>query len=187
MGQTRSIAAELRSGTGKGASRTVRRGGMVPGVVYGGGGQTVSIAVQDGVLAKEISRGRFFNTLFELDLGTEKLNAVPRDVQLHPVTDRPVHIDFLRIVPGSRINIEIPVHFLNQDKAPGIKRGGVMNIVRHTVEVNCPADRIPDYLEADLTGYDINDSLHISAIKLPDDVRPTMNDPPRRLRSRRIP
>ena len=176
MSQTRTITAELRQASGKGAARAVRLSEKVPGIVYGGGGEPVAISMGTKALTKEVSRGRFFNTLFEIDLGSEKLNAVPRDVQVHPVTDRVIHVDFLRIVPGSRIDIEIPVHFLNQDKAPGIKKGGVVNIVRHVVSLNCPADQIPDYLEADLTGFDINDSLHISAIKLPEGVRPTIRD-----------
>lgn len=176
MSQTRTIAAQARGATGKGASRAVRRDDKVPGIVYGGGAEPVAISVGAKDLVKEHGRGRFFNTLFELDLGSEKLKAVPRDVQLHPITDRPVHVDFLRIVEGSRLDIEVPVHFLNQDKAPGVKKGGVVNIVRHVVSLNCPAEAIPDYLEADLTGFDINDSLHISAIKLPEGVRPTIRD-----------
>jgi large subunit ribosomal protein L25 len=176
MSQTRTIAAELRTVTGKGASRAVRLAEKVPGIVYGGGAAPMTISVGTKLLTKEVTRGRFFNTLFEIDLGTEKLNAVPRDVQMHPVTDRPVHVDFLRIVPGSRLDIEVPVVFLNQDKAPGIKKGGVMNVVRHVVSLSCPADQIPDRLEADLAGYEINDSLHISAIKLPEGVRPTIRD-----------
>jgi large subunit ribosomal protein L25 len=120
-------------------------------------------------------KGRFLSTIFVLDVDGKKQRVIPREVQLHPVTDVPVHADFMRLVEGARIKLYIPVHFKNQDESPGIKKGGVLNIVRHEIEFYCPADKIPQFIDADLKGFDIGDSLHISAIKLPDGIKPVIS------------
>ena len=114
--------------------------------------------------------------MFEIEVDGEKTRAIPRDYQLDPVKDLPVHVDFLRLAEGQRIRVEVPVHFINQEASPGLKRGGTLNIVRHTIELLVPVDAIPDALDADLTGFDIGDSLHISAITLPEGAKPTISE-----------
>jgi large subunit ribosomal protein L25 len=172
MAEIKTLAATVRSGTGKGAARGVRREGKIPGVIYGGGeaAQPITLSYRD--LHKLIYAGHFLTTIFELDIDGKKERAIPRDYQLDVVRDTPLHVDFLRLKPGSRLKVNVPVHFLNQETAPGIKRGGSINIVLHTIELLVPADNIPEYIPADLTGLDFNDSLHISAIKLPEGVTP---------------
>lgn len=170
------IAAESRSDLGRGASRAARRSGRVPGVVYGAGKNTVSVSVDRHALNRELHRGGFYTRLYSLKLdgGTEQV--LPRDVQVHPVTDVPLHVDFLRLAADTTIRLEIPVHFENDEEAPGIKRGGVLNVVRHEIEVECRADAIPESFTADLTGLDIGDAIRISDITLPEGVEPVITD-----------
>jgi large subunit ribosomal protein L25 len=174
MGTTYELTATVRGKVGKGAARATRRDGQVPAVIYGGNQPPVAIALPSKDVFLRINGGGFFTTLATIDVGGEKIRAIPRDFQLDPVSDRPVHVDFLRVVEGSRLTIDVPVHFINEAASPGIKRGGVLNIVRHTVNLTCPADAIPNEIVADLTGLDINDSLHISHVPLPEGVRPTI-------------
>jgi large subunit ribosomal protein L25 len=148
----------------------------VPAVVYGGKKEPELIALDRTELTKAWNTGNFLTQLIMVDLDGKQTRALPRDVQVHPVTDAPLHVDFLRLDAGARIKLMIPVHFVNDEESPGIKRGGVLNVVRHEVELDCPAENIPESLTADLTGFDIGDSLHISAIALPDGVRPTITD-----------
>ncbi|HAH11174.1 MAG TPA: 50S ribosomal protein L25 [Alphaproteobacteria bacterium] len=168
------LEAKARPGTGTGAARAARRSGRIPAVVYGGAKGPEHISVNGRELTLNYLKGRFLSTIFVLDIDGEKQRVIPREVQLHPVTDQPVHADFMRLVEGARIKLFIPVHFKNQEESPGLKKGGVLNIVRHEVELYCPADRIPTFIEADLKEYDIADSLHISAFKLPEGVKPVI-------------
>ncbi len=174
MGQTYELTATVREKVGKGAARAVRRQGQIPAVIYGGKEPPLAINLPDRELNHKLHAGGFLTTVADILVNGDKIRVLPRDFQLDPVSDRPVHVDFLRIVPGSVIKVEVPVQFVNDAEAPGIRRGGVLNVVRHRIEVYCPADRIPDRIVASLTGLDINDSLHISAIALPEGVRPTI-------------
>jgi large subunit ribosomal protein L25 len=176
MTEQSTIQAKARAGKGTGAARAVRREGNIPGVLYGAGiePRAISIVLRD--IAKHYQTGRFTSTLFELNLDGEKMRVIPREVQVDPVTDQPIHADFQRLVAGARIRLFIPVHFNNHGDSPGLKRGGVLNIVRHEIEFFCPSERIPQFIEADLKGMDIGDSLHISHIKLPEGLQPVIRN-----------
>src|SRR3954454_18217834 len=176
MSAVKQIQAVARDRAGKGAARAVRRQGQVPAVIYGGGEAATPIAVDFNQAKQLIFAGHFLTTVFEIEVDGRKTRAIPRDYQLDPVKDLPVHVDFLRLAEGQRIRVEVPVRFINQEASPGLKRGGTLNVVRPTVELLVPADAIPNSLDADLAGLDINDSLHISAIKLPEGARPTITD-----------
>jgi large subunit ribosomal protein L25 len=174
MGATYELSATVREKVGKGAARSVRRKGLVPAVIYGGKQPPLAINLPDRDVYFKIHGGGFFTTVATIDVGGEKIRTIPRDYQVDPVSDRPLHVDFMRIVEGSRLVIDVPVQFINESAAPGIRRGGVLNIVRHRISVNCLAEQIPERIVVDLTGLDINDSLHISAVALPEGVRPTI-------------
>ncbi len=176
MAETKKLAATVRSGTGKGAARSTRREGRTPAVLYGGGEAPTPLSLDSRTVNKLIFAGHFLTTIFELDIDGKAERAIPRDYQLDVVKDFPLHVDFLRLRPGSRLRLEVPVHFVNHEAAPGLKRGGTVNIVYHTIELWVPADDIPEAITADLTGLDFNDSLHISAIALPAGCRPTNPD-----------
>jgi len=176
MADIAAIQAERRLGAGKGAARALRRKGKVPGVVYGGGEDALAISLETARIALEHERGGFFSRLYDLDLDGSSLRVLAREVQLHPVTSKVLHVDFLRLTSGSEVNVDVPVEFLNEDISPGVKRGGVLNIVRRTVELICQADSIPLVIEADIGELDIGDSVKISAINLPDGVRPGITD-----------
>jgi large subunit ribosomal protein L25 len=174
MSASYELSATVREKVGKGAARSVRRQGLVPAVIYGGKQPPIAINLPDRDVYFKIHGGGFFTTLATIDVAGEKIRAIPRDFQLDPVSDRPLHVDFLRVVPGSRLTVEVPVHFVNESAAPGIRRGGVLNTVRHRISVECLADQIPERIDVDLTGLDINDSLHISRVTLPEGVIPTI-------------
>ena len=174
MGTTYELTAAVREKVGKGAARSTRRQGMIPAVIYGGKEPPVAITLPDREVYFKIHGGGFLTTVATIDVAGKKIRAIPRDYQLDPVSERPVHVDFMRVIPGSKLTIEVPVQFINESGSPGIRRGGVLNVVRHRIAVSCPADAIPERIVADLTGLDINDSLHISAITLPEGVRPTI-------------
>ena len=176
MAAIKELAAVTRSGTGKGAARHVRREARVPGVIYGGGEKPEPISVDFKDLNKHIYAGHFLTTIFELDVGGVKQRVIPRDYQLDPIKDQPLHVDFLRLKPGASLRVQVPVHFINQDICPGIKRGGSLNIVRHTIEMRVPADAIPEAVIADLASLQMNDSVHITAIPLPEGCRPTQRE-----------
>jgi len=177
MAQANLIKASARTASGKGAARSVRRTGMVPGVVYGGDDKSCDpIQMDANDLFILIKRGRFLSTVFDIDVGGRTVKAIPRDVQLDPVKDFPLHVDFQRIGSDNRVRVGVPVRFVNEALSPGLKRGGVLNIVRHDVEVWCPADKIPTHFEVDLTGLAIGRSVHISAVTLPEGVKPTITD-----------
>ncbi|HEX6611838.1 MAG TPA: 50S ribosomal protein L25/general stress protein Ctc [Hyphomicrobiaceae bacterium] len=177
MAQTNKLEATVRPQGGKGAARAVRREGKVPAVIYGGDEKTPqTVALDHNELFKIIKRGRFLSTVFDIEISGKSTRAIPRDVQLDPVKDVPIHVDFQRIGADNRVRIGVPMRFINEANSPGLKRGGVLNIVRREVEVWAPADKIPEYFEANLEGLEIGRSVHISAIKLPDGVRPTITD-----------
>src|SRR5580704_999049 len=168
MAGTKSLTATAREGTGKGAVRSVRREGRIPGVIYGGGDAAAPISLDDRELNKLIYAGHFLTTIFELDVGGTKQRVIPRDYQLDRIKDQPIHVDFLRLKPGASLRVEVPVHFVNQDICPGLKKGGSLNIVRHAIGMRVPADAIPEAVVADLASLQINDSVHIDAIPLPE-------------------
>ena len=170
------IKATARPRAGKGAARQVRREGKVPGVIYGDKQTAVTVALDSNELSKVIARGKFLSTLFTLDVDGAKTRVIPRDVQLDPVRDFAIHVDFQRVGPGGKIRVNVPVRFVNEAASPGLKRGGVLNIVRHDVEVVCSADAIPEFFEFDLTGVEIGRSIHISATHLPEGVKPVISD-----------
>jgi large subunit ribosomal protein L25 len=174
MAEAVELKAWVRGRTGKGGARGVRREGRVPGIIYGDNTKPLNIALDYRVIWQQIHTGHFQSTIFMIDLDGTKTRVIPRDVQLDPVRDFPIHVDFMRVSKDSLVNVEVPVHFLNEAASPGLKRGGILNVVRHEIEVRCPADAIPESFEVDLTGLEIGDSVHISAIKLPEGVRPTI-------------
>jgi large subunit ribosomal protein L25 len=176
MAAKQELKATARAQVGKGAARTARRAGKVPGVIYGDKKPPIAISLDATELTRRIYAGHFLTTLFSVNVDGEKHEVISRGFQLDPLRDQPTHVDFQRVAPGATIRVAVPVKFTNHDAAPGIKRGGTLNIVRHTVEFFCPADAIPDFITADLTGLEIGYSLHISAIKLPDKVRPVIRD-----------
>jgi large subunit ribosomal protein L25 len=172
MAAIKQLAAVTRSGTGKGAARSVRREGRVPAVIYGGGLKPEPVSVDFKDVNKFIYSGHFLTSIFELEIEGRKERVLPRDYQLDVVNDRPVHVDFLRLLPGTHVRIGIPVHVANREASPGLKKGGAVNLVLHTVEVMAPADDIPESITIDLAGMDFHDSVHMSALKLPDGCRP---------------
>ena len=170
------LKATARPRAGKGAARQARREGKVPAVIYGDGRPPETIALDYNELWKQVLKGHFTSTVFELEVEGKKNRVIPRDLQVDPVKDQPIHVDFLRIGKDGRIRVEVPVRFVNDALSPGLKRGGVLNIVRHDIEITCPYDRVPAFFEVDLTGLEIGRSVHISAIKLPEGVEPTIKN-----------
>jgi len=176
MSDQSTLAAEIRERAGKGSARAARREGRIPAVIYGGKKEPLSITILEKDLVKQLHTGTFFSTVYSVEAGKVKEQALPRDVQFHPVTDRPEHVDFLRIAKGATVDVEVSVHFINEDKSPGLKQGGVLNVVRHEVEVSAPAISIPDEIVIDVSKYEIGDTIHISEVTLPDGVTPTITD-----------
>lgn len=176
MAEAMELKAWARQHSGKGGARSVRREGRIPGILYGDKQEPQSIAVDYRAITQQLHTGHFRSTVFVLDVEGTKIRVIPRDVQLDPVRDFPIHVDFLRLAKDALVTVEVPVHFLNEAASPGLKRGGVLNIVRHEIPVRCPADAIPDHFDVDLTGLEIGDSVHISAIALPENVRPTITE-----------
>ena len=176
MSEALTLSAESRERAGKGASRAHRREGRVPAVIYGNKQDPISIHLEEKGLVKMLQTGHFMNSVVEISVNGTVERTLPRDVQFHVVTDRPVHVDFLRVGADSKITVNVPVRFVDEDQSPGIKRGGVLNVVRHDVEVTCPSNGIPDDLVVSLAGLDVGASIHISAFKLPEGVTPTITD-----------
>jgi len=172
MAEIKSLVAAVRSGSGKGAARSVRREGRIPAVIYGGGEAPETITLDYRELNKLIYAGHFLTTIFDIDIDGRKERVLPRDYQLDVVRDTPMHIDFLRLRAGSSLRINVPLHFINQETCPGVKKGGSLNIVLHSVEMRVPADAIPDAITIDLAKADINDSIHLADIALPEGCRP---------------
>jgi large subunit ribosomal protein L25 len=170
------IAAEPRAGIGKGPARALRRQSRVPAIVYGGDGEPMPVSVESRVLVKELNNPRFFATLCNLKVNGQTIRVLPREVQFHPVTDAPLHADFVRVAAGARVTVAVPVVFDHEEESPGLKKGGVLNVVRREIELSCPADAIPAELRLDLAEADIGDSLHASAFTLPPNVELTIAD-----------
>jgi large subunit ribosomal protein L25 len=167
MSDQLTLSAETRERAGKGASRDLRRQNRVPAVIYGNKQDPELIHVEEKALVKLLMTGHFSNSLVEIDLGGKKQMTIPKDVAFHPVSDRPTHVDFLRIVKGAKVEVLVPVMFINEEKSPGLKRGGVLNVVRHELELICDNDKLPDDIQIDVTGFDVGDSIHISHVTLP--------------------
>ncbi len=176
MGQTYELSATVREKVGKGAARSVRRQGMIPAVIYGGNKPPLAINLPQRDVSFKIHGGGFYTTVATIDVAGEKVRVLPRDFQIDPMNEKPMHVDFMRVTAGSTVTIEVPVQFINESAAPGIRRGGVLNVVRHRISVIAPVDAIPEKIVADLTGLDITDSLHISKVQLPEGIRTTIRD-----------
>lgn len=176
MAELTSLAAEPREGVGKSANRSLRRAGRVPGVVYGEAAPQQLISLETRELRRALQSARFFSTLCSLKVNGEAVRVLAREVQLHPVTDEPLHIDFVRVGRGATVAVTVPVVFANEDISRGLKRGGVLNVVRREIELMCPVDSIPGEIIVDLKDADIHDSLHISQVTLPEGVRPAIDD-----------
>jgi len=168
MAEISTIGATARDRAGKGAARATRREGRIPAVIYGDHKEPVLISLDPREFDRVLRREGFFAKLLDVNLEGTSHRTLPRDVQFHPVSDKALHVDFMRVGPKTRIHVGIPVHFTNQDKSPGLKRGGILNVVRHEIELICSADNIPEYLTVDLDGFDIGDSIHISKLQLPE-------------------
>jgi large subunit ribosomal protein L25 len=176
MSEVLNLSAEARERAGKGASRAVRREGRVPAVIYGANQAPVSIHVEEKGLIKMMSNGHFMNSVVMIDVAGQQTRTLPKDVQFHPVTDRPLHVDFLRIGEHSSVQVAVPIRFVGEEESRGMHRGGVLNQVRHELELICDAAEIPDEIEISLAGLDIGDSLHISAVTLPAGVKSAITD-----------
>lgn len=176
MSAVESVAAEGRDRAGKGAARATRRAGRVPAVIYGDKKEATLISLDPKSIDRLIHKKAFFATLLDIELAGKKHRVLPRDVQFDVVTDRTLHVDFQRVGKDTKIHVNVPVVVRNEAAAPGIKRGGVLNLVRHEIEFICSPDNIPQSVEVDLTGLDIGGSIHISAVKLPEGATPTSRE-----------
>ncbi len=176
MSETLTLPAETRAQAGKGASRALRREGRVPAVIYGGNEEPLSIHVEAKELVRQLGTGHFLNSVVEIEVGGKTLRTLPKDVAFHPVTDRPLHADFLRLAKDAKVHVNVPVHFANEAASPGLKRGGVLNIVRHELDLVCDADKIPEEISIDVTGLDVGDSIHISHVNLPAGAKSAITD-----------
>ncbi|MDE1568907.1 50S ribosomal protein L25/general stress protein Ctc [Aquabacter sediminis] len=170
MTAIKELKAVARPRAGKGAARAERRAGRVPAVIYGEKQDPITISLDHKEITRTIYAGHFLTTLFLIDVDGKKLRVIPRDYQLDVVKDLPLHVDFLRVSAGAHVTVEVPVHFINQEAAPGLKAGGVLNIVHHAVTLDAPAEAIPEAINVDVTGLEIGDSIHLSGVKLPEGV-----------------
>lgn len=171
MAQANALQAEERQGTGTGIARALRREGKIPGIIYGGKDTPLPIAIDLKNVNTEIQKPGFFSRVYTIETGKSKVQVIARDVQFHPVTDTALHVDFQRVDKNSKINVSVPVEYINEDKSPGIKLGGMLNIIIHNLEIICPADSIPEKVTIDLTGMNINQSVHLDTIELPSGVK----------------
>lgn len=176
MSEQLTLPAEARDRAGKGASRALRREGRVPAVVYGQKSEPLSIHVEEKLLSKMLSTGHFMNSVVMIDVAGKPTRTLPKAIDFHPVTSRPVHVDFLRISEHTKVHVNVPVRFEDEEAAPGLKRGGVLNVVKHELELICDAANIPDEIHVSLAGLEIGDSLHISQVNLPQGASPTISD-----------
>src|SRR5829696_3540242 len=176
MSDIKQITAVARDRAGKGAARAVRRQGQVPAVIYGGGQAAEAIALESSLTKQLIFAGHFLTTVFEIEVDGRKTRAIPRDYQLDPVKDLPVHVDFLRLAEGQAIKVVVPVHVVGQDRSPGVRRGGTVQVVEHSVELLVPSDQIPDFIEASVADLDIGSSVHLSDITLPAGAKATSQE-----------
>ncbi|MEM8750756.1 MAG: 50S ribosomal protein L25/general stress protein Ctc [Pseudomonadota bacterium] len=176
MSDNNQLMAHARDRVGKGAARELRRQNMVPAVIYGDKKSPLAIGLPQKEITMKIHGGGFMTNILTIDVDGTNHRVLPKDYQLHPVTDRVLHVDLLRVSSKTQVTVEVPVHFENEETCPGLKAGGVLNVVRHTVEVNCPADSIPEYFSIDLVPFELGDSINISSVTLPENVVPTITD-----------
>ena len=170
------LNVEKREQIGSGGARATRNSGLIPGVLYGGKRGSIPIEINAKDVELAIRSGKFLSHMVELNHQGEKQPVIPRSIQVLPVTDKPIHVDLYRVEENAEIAIDVVVHFKNHDASPGLKRGGALNVVRHTIKLKCKANKIPEEIVIDLTGRDIGDSIHISSIQLPDGARPVIRD-----------
>jgi large subunit ribosomal protein L25 len=176
MSESLALKAVARPKAGKGASRAARRTGQVPAVIYGAKQAPDMIAVSEAELRKLINSGHFTTAIIEIDVDGKAQKTLMRDIQLHPVSDRVVHLDFLRVDANTKVHVKVPVHFRDHPESPGIKRGGVLNIVHHEIELECPADKIPDEVSISLKGLDVGATIHLADVSLPEGVKPHVRE-----------
>jgi large subunit ribosomal protein L25 len=176
MSDQLTLSAEPRERAGKGASRALRREGRIPAVIYGDKKEPLAIHVEERALNKLLGTGHFMNSLVLVEVNGEKARTLPKDVAFDPVTDRALHVDFFRLAKGAKVQVNVPVVFVNEEASPGLKRGGVLNVVRFELDLMCDADKIPDEIEIDVTGLEIGDSIHISHVTLPEGSESTITD-----------
>ncbi|MBD21275.1 MAG: 50S ribosomal protein L25/general stress protein Ctc [Rhodospirillaceae bacterium] len=176
MAEIQTILASSRVRAGKGTARAARREGQIPAVIYGNNENPILITLDKIQLEQEMSKNGFFIRLIDVEVEGKKHRVLPRDTQFHPVTDQPLHVDFLRYSADRRLTVEVPVQFLNENDSPGLKTGGVLNVVRHAIEISCIADSIPEMFEVDLTGLEVGDSIHASTLSLSEGVELTISD-----------
>lgn len=170
------MKATARERSGKGGAREARRSGRVPGIIYGDDKTPLPISLDEKELRQRIFAGHFLTTIYDIDVDGTRHRVIPRDYQLDPIKDFPLHVDFMRLGEGATIRVHIPVHVRNAETSPGVKRGGTVNIVTHNVEVRCPAEAIPNAIEVDVSSLDINHSVHLSELTLPPNVKPLIGD-----------
>lgn len=176
MTQVVTLAADMREGVGKGTARAVRRDNLVPAVIYGNKLPPLPISMDANLLSRYVYKSSFFTHLFDIEISGKKHRVLPRDVQFDAVTDKPLHVDFLRVTSTTKIRVHVPVTFINADKSPGLKRGGALNVVHHELEVLCSPDKIPEKFEVDLDGLQINESIHLSAVKMGEGIKSVMTE-----------
>ncbi len=176
MSDALTLPAEARERAGKGASRALRREGRIPAVIYGGKEEPTPIHVEEKELVRQLMTGHFMNSIVKIEIGGEIIRTLPKDVALHPVTDRPTHADFFRLSKDAKVDVSVPVVFINEEESPGLKKGGVLNVVRYELELVCAADKIPGEIEIDVTGKEVGDSIHISEVNLPDGSESAITD-----------
>ena len=176
MSDQLTLSAEPRERAGKGASRALRREGRVPAVIYGDNKAPEAVHVEEKALVKALMTGHFSNSIVEVTVNGKTERTLPKDVAFHPVSDRPIHVDFMRLSKDATVHVEVPVVFANEEASPGLKRGGVLNIVRHELELICDANLIPDEIVIDVTGFDVGDSIHISHVTLPEGSKSAITD-----------
>ena len=170
------LSAERRESAGKGAARAIRRQGRVPAIVYGDKQEPVNISLEPRELQRALAREGFFAHLVDITIDGSTQRTLPRDIQYHPVSDMPLHVDFMRVGAGAQVTVTVPVHFINQETAPGLRRGGILNVVRHGIEMVCSVDNIPEHIVVDLDGLDIGVSVHIGAGTMPENARPVIQE-----------
>lgn len=176
MSDALNLPAEARERAGKGASRALRRAGRVPAVIYGGNEEPTTIHVEEKLLVQQLMTGHFMNSIIKIEIGGKTVSTLAKDVALHPVSDRPLHVDFYRLAKDAKFHVSVPVVFINEEASPGLKRGAVLNIVRHELDLVCDAEHIPSEIEIDVTGLDVGDSIHISHVKLPQGAASGITD-----------
>ena len=176
MAKENKLNTEIRVSAGKSAVKKVLASGRIPSVIYGLKQEPQTISIDRMTIQKELKAGGFLTKIFSLDVDGKISLAIPRDVQFHPISDLPIHVDFLRLGADSKVVVDIPTTFINHELSPGLKKGGVLNIVRRTIQLNCPANNIPEEIVFDLEGLEIGDAIHISATKLPEGAEPTITD-----------